>query len=56
MIISLSLFLTAFVMGPALQKAHDTGIRLLVNNEITTEQAFDRGTQPLRAFMQKNVP
>ncbi len=54
-IVSLALFLTAFVMGPALQKAYDTGIRPLVANEITAEQAFDRGTQPLRAFMQKNV-
>ncbi len=54
-IVSLALFLTAFVMGPALQKAYDTGIRPLVNNEITAEQAFERGTIPLRAFMQKNV-
>jgi len=54
-IVSLSLFLTAFVMGPALQRAYDTGIHPLVNNEITAEQAFERGSQPLRAFMQKNV-
>jgi len=54
-IVSLALFLTAFVMGPALQKAYDTGIRPLVANQITAEQAFDRGSQPLRAFMQKNV-
>jgi flagellar biosynthetic protein FliP len=54
-IVSLALFLTAFVMGPALQNAYDTGIRPLVYNEITAEQAFARGSQPLRAFMQKNV-
>ena len=54
-IVSLALFLTAFVMGPALQKAYDTGVRPLVANEITAEQAFERGTVPLRAFMQKNV-
>ena len=54
-IVSLALFLTAFVMGPALQRAYDTGIRPLVANEITAEQAFERGSQPLRAFMQKNV-
>jgi flagellar biosynthetic protein FliP len=54
-IVSLALFLTAFVMGPALQRAYDTGIRPLVANEITAEQAFERGTQPLRAFMEKNV-
>jgi len=54
-IVSLALFLTAFVMGPALQRAYDTGIRPLVANEITAEQAFERGTGPLREFMQKNV-
>ena len=46
-IVSLALFLTAFVMGPALQKAYDTGIRPLVANEITAEQAFERGTVPV---------
>ena len=54
-IVSLALFLTAFVMGPALQNAYDNGIRPLVANEITAEQAFERGSVPLRAFMQKNV-
>jgi flagellar biosynthetic protein FliP len=54
-IMSLALFLTAFVMGPTLQTAYDTAIRPLVSNEITAEQAFERGIVPLRAFMQKNV-
>ena len=54
-IVSLALFLTAFVMAPALQTSYDTGIKPLIANQITPEQAFDRGTQPLRAFMQKNV-
>ena len=54
-IVSLALFLTAFVMQPALQTAYDTGVKPLIANQITPEQAFERGTQPLRAFMQKNV-
>jgi flagellar biosynthetic protein FliP len=54
-IVSLALFLTAFVMGPALQRAYDTGVKPLVANQITAEQAFERGSEPLRAFMQKNV-
>jgi flagellar biosynthetic protein FliP len=45
-IVSLALFLTAFVMGPALRRAYDTGIKPLVANEITAEQAFERGSQP----------
>ena len=55
MIVSLALFLTAFVMGPALQRTYETGIRPLIANEITAEQAFERGSIPLRDFMQKNV-
>jgi flagellar biosynthetic protein FliP len=54
-IIALALFLTGFVMGPALQRSYDEGILPLANNEITVQQAFDRSTAPLRTFMQKNV-
>ena len=54
-IIALALFLTAFVMGPALQKSYDVGIKPLVANEITVEEALERASVPLRGFMQKNV-
>jgi flagellar biosynthetic protein FliP len=54
-IIALSLFLTAFVMGPALQHSYENGIAPLANNEITLQQAFERSSAPLRTFMQKNV-
>ena len=54
-IVALALFLTAFVMGPALQNAYDSGIRPLINNEISVEQAFQRSSEPLKLFMQKNV-
>ena len=54
-IVALALFLTAFVMGPAFQNAYDVGVRPLLNNEITTEQAFERSTGPFKTFMLKNV-
>jgi len=54
-IVALALFLTAFVMGPALQTSYDLGIKPLVNNEIGVEEAFDRSSGPLKTFMQKNV-
>jgi flagellar biosynthetic protein FliP len=54
-LISLALFLTAFVMGPAFQTAYDTGVRPMINNEITPEQAFERSSVPFKAFMLKNV-
>jgi len=54
-LIALALFLTAFVMGPTFQQAYDQGIRPLVGNEIEVDQAFERGAEPFRAFMLKNV-
>ena len=54
-LVSLALFLTAFVMGPAFQRAYDVGVKPLIANEITTEQAFERSSGPLREFMLKNV-
>src|ERR1700761_2922761 len=41
-IIALALFLTAFVMGPVLQKSYDDGIRPLIANEIGVEDALQR--------------
>jgi flagellar biosynthetic protein FliP len=49
------LFLTAFVMGPSFQRAYDVGVKPLLANQITTEQAFERSSGPLRDFMLKNV-
>ena len=54
-IIALAMFLTAFVMGPVLQKCYDDGVRPLVANQVTVEQALERAAVPLRGFMQKNV-
>src|SRR5262249_49722500 len=54
-LVSLALFLTAFVMGPAFQRAYDAGVRPLMANEITAEQAFERSSEPFRAFMLKTV-
>src|SRR6201990_2921027 len=41
-IISLAMFLTAFVMWPTFTTAYDQGIKPLINGEIETGQAFDR--------------
>jgi flagellar biosynthesis protein FliP len=54
-VISLALFLTAFVMGPVLTNAYDAGVKPLVANQITVNEAFDRASVPLRGFMEKNV-
>jgi flagellar biosynthetic protein FliP len=54
-VLSLAMFLTAFVMGPVLQKSYDDGIKPLVANQIGVEDALQKASVPLRGFMQKNV-
>jgi flagellar biosynthetic protein FliP len=54
-VISLALFLTAFVMGPVLTRVYDVGVKPLVANEININEAFERASGPLRGFMEKNV-
>jgi flagellar biosynthetic protein FliP len=54
-IVSLSLFLTFFVMTPTLTAAYNAGIAPLVKNQITTEQAIERAGAPMKAFMLKHV-
>src|SRR3954466_8157181 len=54
-IVSLALFLTVFVMGPAFQRAYDQGIKPLVAKEMEPLRAFERATEPFRGFMLKNV-
>jgi flagellar biosynthesis protein FliP len=54
-IIALAMFLTAFVMGPILQKSYDEGVRPLIANQISVEDGLQRASVPLRGFMQKNV-
>ena len=54
-IISLALFLTAFVMGPTLQAAYTEGIAPLIEDEIDEREAFDRSIKPLHGFMMRHV-
>jgi flagellar biosynthetic protein FliP len=42
-------------MGPAFQRAYDVGIKPMIANEITAEQAFERSSGPFKEFMLKNV-
>lgn len=54
-IISLALFLTAFVMAPTLRESYQAGIEPLLANEIAAEEAFERGIAPFRTFMLAHV-
>ena len=50
-VIGLALFLTFFIMAPTFTKINTEAIQPLQNGEITQEEAFDKGLQPLRSFM-----
>jgi len=54
-LISLALFLTAFVMAPTFQKTYTDAIVPFVDNSIDQEQAFDLGVAPIRDFMLAHV-
>ena len=54
-LISLALFLTAYVMSPTLSQVWDLGVEPLVNEEIDEIEAYNRGIVPLRDFMLAQV-
>ncbi|GAA2828789.1 flagellar biosynthetic protein FliP [Aminobacter aminovorans] len=54
-LISLSLFMTFYVMAPTFDQAWQNGVKPLMDNQITQAQAVDRISDPFRTFMMRNV-
>lgn len=54
-IISLALFMTFYVMGPTLDEAWKNGVKPLIAEEISEEEAYTRITKPFKVFMQEHV-
>ena len=54
-IIGLSLFMTLFVMGPTFDAIHEKSVTPLMEKEITTIQAVQRGADELRVFMLRHT-
>lgn len=52
----LALFLTIFIMAPTFQEINEVALQPLSNNEISAEEAFERGVVPLRTFMLNQTP
>ena len=50
-IVSLSLFLTAFVMQPVWNKAYEDGIGPVMREELPLDEAFPRIVEPMKGFM-----
>ena len=54
-LVSLALFLTLFIMAPAMETSYKTAIKPLMDEEITEFEAFERGVKPFREFMMRQV-
>lgn len=54
-VISLALFLTAFVMSPVFEKAYQAGIKPLIEEQMELPQAFEKTVEPFRGFMLAHV-
>jgi flagellar biosynthetic protein FliP len=54
-IVSLALFLTAFVMAPTLRESYRVGVEPLVAGQLQPAEAFERGIEPFRRFMLRHV-
>jgi flagellar biosynthetic protein FliP len=54
-IVSLSLFLTAFIMAPTFTQAYEAGIEPFMTEAITLEEAIPRTLGPIKAFMAQHA-
>lgn len=54
-LIGLALFLTFFVMSPVLDKIYTDAYQPFSENKISLQQAYDRGSAPLKTFMLKQT-
>ena len=54
-IVSLALFLTAFVMAPTFREVYRVGIEPLLAGQIQPTDAFNRASVPMRDFMLRQV-
>jgi flagellar biosynthetic protein FliP len=54
-IVSLALFLTAFVMAPTFREAYRAGVEPLLAGTVQPAEAFERASGPFRTFMMRHV-
>jgi flagellar biosynthetic protein FliP len=54
-LVALALLLTAFSMAPTFQALNQSAVQPFLAGDATVQQALDRGVEPLRAFMLRQV-
>ena len=50
-----ALFVTFFVMAPTWNEFNENALQPYLDKKITTEEAYEKGVEPLRKFMLKNT-
>ncbi len=53
--VSLALFLTFFIMSPALEESYHKGLKPMIDEKITEEEAMPKIIQPFKTFMTHNT-
>jgi flagellar biosynthetic protein FliP len=53
--VSLAMFLTAFVMAPTFEASWNQGIQPYMDGQLDEMEAFDKAVKPLHAFMSRHV-
>ncbi|MFC0408512.1 flagellar type III secretion system pore protein FliP [Roseomonas elaeocarpi] len=54
-LVGLSLFLTFFVMQPAMERSWESGLQPMIQGQINEMEGLQRSAEPFRAFMAANV-
>ena len=55
LVAGIALFITFFIMAPTWSNVNDIALKPLMDGKITAEQAYDKGIEPIREFMFRNV-
>lgn len=53
--VSLAMFLTAFIMAPTLEQSWNQGVQPYMDGSLDEMEAFDKTVKPLHAFMSRHV-
>lgn len=54
-VISLSIFMTYFVMAPVFEESWNEGVQPLIENRISQEEAIEKIVDPMKKFMLRHV-
>ncbi len=55
LVAGITLFITFFIMAPTWNNVNEQALKPLMDGKITAQQAYDKGIEPVRDFMFRNV-